>query len=63
MGIDRSKVVINIEKYANTTAGTIPLCLYDILVEEKRVEKGDYLVMSSFGAGFTWGSVLIRWWE
>ena len=63
MGIDRSKVVINIEKYANTTAATVPLCLYDVLVEEKRVEKGDYLVMSSFGAGFTWGSVLIRWWE
>jgi 3-oxoacyl-[acyl-carrier-protein] synthase III len=63
MGLDRNKVVINIEKYANTTAATIPLCLYDILVEEKRVNKGDYLVMSSFGAGFTWGSVLIRWWE
>jgi 3-oxoacyl-[acyl-carrier-protein] synthase III len=63
MGIDRNKVVINIEKYANTTAATVPLCLYDVLVEEKRVEKGDYLVMSSFGAGFTWGSVLIRWWE
>ncbi len=63
MGIDRSKVVINIEKYANTTAATVPLCLYDVLVEEKRVKKGDYLVMSAFGAGFTWGSVLIRWWE
>jgi 3-oxoacyl-[acyl-carrier-protein] synthase III len=63
MGIDHSKVVINIERYANTTAGTIPLCLYDVLVEEKRVKKGDYLVMSAFGAGFTWGSVLMRWWE
>ncbi len=63
MGIDRSKVVINIERYANTTAATIPLCLYEVLVEEKKVKKGDYLVMSSFGAGFTWGSVLTRWWE
>lgn len=63
MGIDPGKVVVNIERYANTTAGTIPLCLYDVVVEEKRVKKGDYLVMSAFGAGFTWGSVLTRWWE
>lgn len=63
MGIDMSKVVINIDRYANTTAGTIPLCLYDVLVEEKRLKKGDYAVMSAFGAGFTWGSVLMRWWE
>lgn len=63
MGIDPQKVVINIDRYANTTAGTIPLCLYDALVKDKRLAKGDYLVMSAFGAGFTWGSVLIRWWE
>jgi 3-oxoacyl-[acyl-carrier-protein] synthase-3 len=63
MGIDPSKVVINIDRYANTTGATIPLCLYDIAVEEKRVKKGDYLVMSAFGAGFTWGSILLRWWE
>jgi 3-oxoacyl-[acyl-carrier-protein] synthase III len=63
MGIDPQKVVINIDRYANTTAGTIPLCLYDALVQDKRLAKGDYLVMSAFGAGFTWGSVLIRWWE
>jgi 3-oxoacyl-[acyl-carrier-protein] synthase III len=63
MGIDPQKIVINIDHYANTTAGTIPLCLYDALVEDKRLAKGDYLVMSAFGAGFTWGSVLIRWWE
>jgi len=63
MKIDRNKVVINIERYANTTAATIPLCLYDVVAEEKRVKTGDYLVMSAFGAGFTWGSVLIRWWE
>jgi 3-oxoacyl-[acyl-carrier-protein] synthase III len=63
MGIDPQKIIINIERYANTTAGTIPLCLYDALVEDKRLAKGDYLVMSAFGAGFTWGSVLMRWWE
>lgn len=63
MGIDRSKVVVNIERYANTTAATIPLCLYEILVETKRVKKGDFIVMSAFGAGFTWGSILLRWWE
>jgi 3-oxoacyl-[acyl-carrier-protein] synthase-3 len=63
MGIDMSKVVINIDRYANTTAATIPLCLYEVLEENKRVNKGDYVVMSAFGAGFTWGSALIRWWE
>jgi 3-oxoacyl-[acyl-carrier-protein] synthase-3 len=57
------KVVINIDRYANTTAGTVPLCLYDVLVEEKRFGKGDYLVLAAFGAGFTWGSILMRWWE
>ncbi len=63
MGIDPSKVMINIDKFANTTAGTIPLCLYEATVEEKRVNKGDYVVMAAFGAGFTWGSVLLRWWD
>lgn len=63
MKIDRDKVIINIDRYANTTGATVPLCLYDVVAEEKRVKKGDYLVMSSFGAGFTWGSILIRWWE
>jgi 3-oxoacyl-[acyl-carrier-protein] synthase-3 len=63
MGIDPGKVVINIDRYANTTAATIPLCLYESIVEQKRVKKGDYIVMSAFGAGFTWGSILMRWWE
>lgn len=63
MGLDPQKVVINIDRYANTTAGTIPLCLYDALVEGKRLDKGDHVVMSAFGAGFTWGTVLMRWWE
>jgi 3-oxoacyl-[acyl-carrier-protein] synthase-3 len=63
MGIDMSKVIVNIDRYANTTAGTIPLCLYEALVEQNRLKKGDYLVMAAFGAGFTWGSTLIKWWE
>jgi len=62
MGIDWNKVVVNIDRYANTTAGTVPLCLYDAVVEEDRVSRGDYLVLSAFGAGFTWGSILVKWW-
>jgi 3-oxoacyl-[acyl-carrier-protein] synthase III len=63
MGIDHDKVVINIDRYANTTAGTLPLCLYEAVVEQDRLKKGDYVVMSAFGAGFTWGSILLRWWK
>ena len=63
MGLNPEKVVINIDRYANTTAGTIPLCLYDALVERKQLENGDILIISAFGAGFTWGSILVRWWE
>jgi len=63
MGLSPEKVVINIDRYANTTAGTIPLCLYDVLVERKQLEKGDHLIISAFGAGFAWGSILVRWWE
>ncbi len=63
MGIDMSRVVINIDRYANTTAATIPLCLYEVAVEEQKLRAGDYVVMAAFGAGFTWGSILLRWWE
>jgi len=63
MGIDRSRIVINIDRYANTTAGTIPLCLYEASVEQRQLERGDVVVMSAFGAGFTWGSVLLKWWK
>lgn len=62
IGIGMEKVVTNIDKFANTTAGTVPICLYDALVEQQRIKRGDYIVMAAFGAGFTWGSVLIRWW-
>lgn len=58
MGIGPEKVMINIEKYGNTTAGTIPLCLWDW---EKKLNKGDNLIMSAFGGGFTWGAVYLKW--
>ncbi|MEW6509553.1 MAG: beta-ketoacyl-ACP synthase III [Bacteroidota bacterium] len=60
MGLDRSKVMINIDRYGNTTAATIPLCLSEWW-ESGKLKKGQMLVMASFGAGYTWGSVLMRW--
>ena len=58
MGIGNEKVMLNIEKYGNTTAGTIPLCLWDY---ENKLKKGDNLVLAAFGGGFTWGSIFIKW--
>lgn len=58
--LSESQVVINIDRYANTTAGTIPICLSES-VEKKRLKRGDLLLMASFGAGFTWASLLLRW--
>lgn len=58
MGLPRDKVMINIEKYGNTTAGTLPLCLWDY---EKQLKKGDNLILSAFGGGFTWGAVYVKW--
>mgnify|MGYP004005120369 FL=1 len=58
MGISKEQVMINIQKYGNTTNGTIPLLLSDW---EKELKKGDKLIISSFGAGFTWGSVYLKW--
>ena len=60
MGISMDKVVVNIEKYGNTTAATIPICLAE-LWEEKKIKRGDNLVLSSFGAGYTWGAMLVKW--
>jgi len=60
MKLTPDKVMINIEKYGNTTAGTIPICLSE-WYEAGKIKKGDYLVLSSFGAGFTWGAILLRW--
>lgn len=58
MGLSSDKVMLNIQKYGNTTAGTLPLCLYDY---EKQLKKGDNIILSAFGGGFTWGSVYIKW--
>lgn len=58
VGIPADRCMINIQKYGNTTAGTIPLCLWDY---ESRLAKGDNLILSSFGGGFTWGSIYLKW--
>lgn len=58
MGLTNEKVMINIQRYGNTTSGTIPLCLWDW---EDRLSKGDTIVLSAFGGGFTWGAVLVKW--
>jgi 3-oxoacyl-[acyl-carrier-protein] synthase-3 len=60
MGLDRSKVMINIDRYGNTTAATIPLCLSEWWKNGK-LKRGQNIVMASFGAGYTWGSILLRW--
>lgn len=60
MGLNPEKVMINIDKYGNTTAGTIPICLSE-WHESGKLKKGDNVVLSSFGAGFTWGSILMKW--
>lgn len=58
MGLAKEKVMINIEKYGNTTSATIPLCLWEW---ENQLKKGDNIILSGFGAGFTWGSIFIKW--
>lgn len=58
MGIDKEQVMVNIQNYGNTTAATIPLCLYDY---ESRLKKGDNIILVAFGAGFTWGTVYLKW--
>jgi 3-oxoacyl-[acyl-carrier-protein] synthase-3 len=58
MNLAPEKVMINIERYGNTTSATIPLCLWEW---EKTLKKGDNLILSAFGAGFTWGAVYIKW--
>jgi 3-oxoacyl-[acyl-carrier-protein] synthase-3 len=57
-GLPRDKVMINIEKYGNTSAGTIPLCLWEW---EPKLKKGDNIILTAFGAGFTWGAVYLKW--
>ena len=60
IGLERSKVVLNIDRFANTTAATIPIGL-DEACQQKRVKRGERVLLASFGAGFTWGSLLMRW--
>ena len=60
MGLDGSKVMINIDRYGNTTAATIPLCLSEWW-QSGKLRKGQTIVMASFGAGYTWGAVLMKW--
>tara|TARA_B100000508_G_scaffold141092_1_gene146405 strand:+ start:63009 stop:64001 length:993 start_codon:yes stop_codon:yes gene_type:complete len=58
MGLPSEKVMVNIQKYGNTTAGTLPLCLWDW---ESQLKKGDNIVLSAFGGGFTWGAIYLKW--
>ncbi len=58
MGVGDEKVMMNIEKYGNTTAGTIPLCLWDY---EPKLKRGDNLILAAFGGGFTWGATYLKW--
>ena len=60
LALDDSQVAVNIDRYANTTAGTIPICLSEA-AESKQIKENDLILMASFGAGFTWGSLLLRW--
>jgi len=58
MGLSKEKVMVNIQKYGNTTAGTLPLCLWDW---EKQLKKGDNVILAAFGGGFTWGATWVKW--
>lgn len=58
LGISHDKVMINIEKFGNTSAGTIPLCLWEW---EPKLHKGDNIILTAFGAGFTWGATYLKW--
>jgi len=58
MGLPADKVMINIQKYGNTSAGTIPLCLYEW---QPKLKKGDNIILTAFGGGFTWGALYLKW--
>ena len=58
MGLSNDKVMLNIERYGNTTNGTIPICLWEW---ENKLHKGDNIILSAFGGGFTWGAVYLKW--
>jgi 3-oxoacyl-[acyl-carrier-protein] synthase-3 len=56
--VPMEKVMVNIEKYGNTTAGTLPLCLWEY---ESQLKKGDNIILTAFGGGFTWGALYLKW--
>jgi 3-oxoacyl-[acyl-carrier-protein] synthase-3 len=56
--LPHEKVMVNIDRYGNTSAGTLPLCLWDF---EEKLKKGDNLILTAFGAGFTWGAIYVKW--
>jgi 3-oxoacyl-[acyl-carrier-protein] synthase-3 len=58
MGVGDDKVMLNIQKYGNTTNGTIPLCIWEW---ENQLNKGDNIILAAFGGGFTWGSIYLKW--
>ena len=58
MGLTRDKCMVNIDRFGNTTAATIPLCLWDY---ETRLKRGDNLILAAFGGGYTWGSIYVKW--
>lgn len=58
MGLDKDKVMINIQRYGNTTSATLPLCLWEW---ESKLKKGDNIILAAFGAGFTWGALYLKW--
>ena len=58
MKLPKEKVMINIHKFGNTTSATLPLCLLDY---EDQLKKGDNLILATFGAGFTWGAIYVKW--
>ena len=58
VGLSKDKILINIEKYGNTSSATVPLCLWDF---EEKFKKGDNMILTTFGAGFTWGAIYLKW--
>jgi 3-oxoacyl-[acyl-carrier-protein] synthase-3 len=60
MGLDKSKVMVNIDRYGNTTAATVPLCLSEWW-QMGKLKKGHTVVIATFGAGYTWGAALLKW--
>ena len=60
LGLKDSQVLINIDRYANTTSATIPICLAEAS-ENNMINKGENLIISTFGAGFSWGAMYLKW--